>query len=147
MKKKEEPSVSSPEKRPEKRCVKKDTATSPAFNEIDASITRLRVTTTGKPDGEIIAIKEEGGTIEKPETLADEVIKTGYTIPEPDHPMDNHPAGRCLPKRVITDMYRIGKLGQHKHVPSRMESESVNCHTMTYKNQEIEMENNQRPPD
>ena len=32
VKKKEEPSVSSPEKRPEKRCVKKDTATSPAFN-------------------------------------------------------------------------------------------------------------------
>ena len=60
--------------------------------------------------------------------------------------MGNHPAGRCFPKRIITDMYRIGKLGQHKHAPSGMESESVNCHTLPYKNQEIEAESNQRPP-
>ena len=74
-------------------------------------------------------------------------MRAGYTITGSDRPMDNHPAGRCSSKRIITDIYRIGKLGQHKHVPSRMESESVNCHTMTYKNQEVGMEDKQTPPE
>ena len=75
-----------------------------------------------------------------------DAMGAGYTISGSDHPMDNHPAGRCSSKRFITDIHKIGKLGQRKHVPSRTESESVNCHTMTYKKQEVGMESDQRPP-
>ena len=73
-------------------------------------------------------------------------MRTGYSVSGSDHSMDNHPGGRCSSKKIITDIHRIGKSGQHKHVISRTESECMNSHTMTYKNQEVEMENNQRLP-
>ena len=60
--------------------------------------------------------------------------------------MDNHPAGRYLPKKAITNMNRIRKLGRHKRAPSGMDYESENCHTLPYKNQEIETRYNLRPP-
>ena len=75
-----------------------------------------------------------------------DTMRTGYSVPGSDHSMDNHPGGRCSSKKIITDIHRIGKSGQHKHVISRTESECMNSHTMTYKNQEVEMENNQRLP-
>ena len=78
--------------------------------------------------------------------MADKVTKTTYTTPEPDHSMDNHPAGRYLPKKASTNMKRKGESGQHKHASSGMEYESENCHTLPYENQKIEAGYNLSPP-
>ena len=60
--------------------------------------------------------------------------------------MDNHPAGKYLPKKAITNMNRKGESGQHKHTSSGMEYESENCHTLPYDNQKIEAGYNLSPP-
>ena len=91
--KKEEPSDSLSEKEPEKGNVRENTVASPACNKKDNSITESEVTSAEKLGEETIAINEKGGAIERPEPMADKITKTTYTTSEPDHPLDNHPAG------------------------------------------------------
>ena len=60
--------------------------------------------------------------------------------------MDSHPVGRYSSKKITTDTHRIKKLGNPEHVVSRTKCNPENDHTMTYKNQEVGMEDKQTPP-
>ena len=146
MTKREESSVFLSEKEPKKGNVRGNIVTSPACTKKDNSITESEVTSAEKPGEETIAINEKGGAIERPEPMADKITRAAYTSPQPDPPMDNHPAGRHLPEVAVTNMKGKGESGQHKHASSGMEYGPENCHTLPYENQEIEAGYNLSPP-